>query len=82
MSLRGTERRSNLSKRNTQYEIRNTRVEFADSLAEAVQLAARLAVNGDVVLLSPACASYDMFDNFQHRGQQFCQFVKQINNQS
>ncbi len=58
-----------------------TRIELADSLAEAVQLAARLAVNGDVILLSPACASYDMFENFQQRGEQFCQLVKQINNQ-
>jgi len=58
-----------------------TQIQIVDSLAEAVQLAARLAVSGDVVLLSPACASYDMFDNFQHRGQQFCELVKQIKNQ-
>jgi len=38
----------------------NTKIQIVDSLAEAVQLAARLAVSGDVVLLSPACASYDM----------------------
>jgi len=56
-----------------------TRIELVDSLAEPVQLAARLAVNGDVVLLSPACASYDMFDNFQHRGQRFCQIVRALN---
>ena len=56
-------------------------IEIVDSLAEAVQLAARLATKGDVVLLSPACASYDMFDNFQHRGEQFCQLAKQIKNQ-
>jgi UDP-N-acetylmuramoylalanine--D-glutamate ligase len=52
-----------------------TRIEFVDSLAEAVQLANRLAESGDVVLLSPACASYDMFDNFQHRGREFAQLV-------
>jgi UDP-N-acetylmuramoylalanine--D-glutamate ligase len=51
-------------------------IEFADSLAEAVQLADRLAESGDVVLLSPACASYDMFENYQHRGQEFCRLVR------
>ena len=55
-----------------------TRVQIVDSLAEAIQLAARLAVNGDVVLLSPACASYDMFDNFQHRGQEFTELVREV----
>lgn len=57
---------------------RNMRVEVVNSLAEAVQLANRLAESGDVVLLSPACASYDMFDNFQQRGKQFCSLVHKI----
>ncbi len=78
MSLRGAKRRSNLNERDTRYEIPGTKVEFAASLAEAVDLAARLAENGDVVLLSPACASYDMFDNFQHRGRQFASLVRDI----
>ena len=51
------------------------KIEVVDSLAEAVDLARRLAVSGDVVLLSPGCASYDMFDNFQHRGQEFVKLV-------
>ena len=55
-----------------------TRIEFVNSLAEAVQLGNRLAESGDVVLLSPACASYDMFDNFQHRGREFWRLVHQI----
>ena len=59
-----------------------TRIELVNSLAEAVQSANRLSESGDVVLLSPACASYDMFDNFQQRGEEFCQLVKQIDNQS
>ena len=63
-------------------EHEGTRVEIVDSLAQAVRLANRLAESGDVVLLSPACASYDMFDNFQHRGEQFCRLVKQIKNQT
>ncbi|MBA7663008.1 UDP-N-acetylmuramoylalanine--D-glutamate ligase [subsurface metagenome] len=67
-----------LNKRNTQYAIRNTRVELVESLAEAVQLANQLAETGDVVLLSPACASYDMFDNFQQRGCEFIRLVRDI----
>jgi UDP-N-acetylmuramoylalanine--D-glutamate ligase len=78
MSLRGAKRRSNLKERDTRYEIRDTKVEFAASLAEAVDLADCLAERGDVVLLSPACASYDMFDNFQHRGRQFADLVRDI----
>ena len=45
------------------------------NLEEAVVKANDLADSGDVVLLSPACASYDMFDNFQDRGDQFRQCV-------
>jgi len=78
-SLRGAKRRSNLKPHNTQYAIRNTQVKIVDSLAQAVDLASRLAVSGDVVLLSPACASYDMFDNFQHRGREFCKLIRQVN---
>jgi len=48
------------------------------SLEEAVKLADREAVNGDVVLLSPACASFDMFDNFEHRGETFMHCVKEL----
>jgi len=50
-----------------------------DTLPEAVRLAANLAHSGDVVLLSPACASYDMFRNFEDRGRQFKEIVGQIN---
>ncbi len=49
MSLRGVKRRSNLNKRDTRGETRDTKIELVNSLAEAVQLAARLAVNDDVV---------------------------------
>ena len=55
-----------------------TRVEIVDSLADAVNLADKLAEDGDVVLLSPACASYDMFDNFQQRGQIFRDLVNTL----
>ena len=49
----------------------------ADSLLEAVAEAARNAVAGDVVLLSPACSSFDMFQNYQHRGEVFRQAIRQ-----
>jgi UDP-N-acetylmuramoylalanine--D-glutamate ligase len=48
----------------------------ATSFDEAVMLAARQATPGDVVLLSPACASYDMFHNFEERGQRFRDLVR------
>ncbi|WP_349572108.1 UDP-N-acetylmuramoyl-L-alanine--D-glutamate ligase [Azotobacter salinestris] len=46
------------------------------TLAEAVEHSAALAEAGDAVLLSPACASLDMFRNFEERGQQFAQAVE------
>lgn len=52
--------------------------DFAGTLSEAVQLAAQTAQPGDVVLLSPACASLDMFSNFEDRGNQFKHLVKEI----
>jgi UDP-N-acetylmuramoylalanine--D-glutamate ligase len=42
-----------------------------DSLQKAVQLSADLGTEGDVVLLSPACASFDLFKNYEDRGRQF-----------
>jgi UDP-N-acetylmuramoylalanine--D-glutamate ligase len=49
-----------------------------DSLLEAVTEAAKNAAPGDVVLLSPACSSFDQFQNYQQRGERFCQIVKSI----
>jgi UDP-N-acetylmuramoylalanine--D-glutamate ligase len=51
---------------------------FAQTFQEAVVLAGQHASPGDVVLLSPACASFDMFDNFQHRGREFARLVGQL----
>jgi len=45
----------------------------ANTMQQAVEMAAAQSVTGDVVLLSPACASFDMFENYQHRGESFCQ---------
>lgn len=46
-------------------------IETAQSAKEAVQLAAKFAESGDTVLLSPACASFDLFKNYGDRGDQF-----------
>jgi UDP-N-acetylmuramoylalanine--D-glutamate ligase len=51
---------------------------FAASLEEAVTRAASLAKSGETVLLSPGCASFDMFQNYKHRGEVFRQTVLAI----
>lgn len=48
------------------------------SAEEAVQAAFHFATKGDVVLLSPACASFDLFKNYEDRGNQFKQAVKEL----
>jgi UDP-N-acetylmuramoylalanine--D-glutamate ligase len=49
---------------------------LVNSLEEAVVKAAEIAEKNDIVLLSPACASLDMFKNYEHRGQVFVQAVE------
>ena len=51
---------------------------FADSLMDAVRLAESQAESGDAVLLSPACASFDMFTGFEDRGHQFVAAVREV----
>lgn len=51
---------------------------YADSLAEAINHCVKNAVSGDAVLLSPACASWGMFKNYEERGSQFKEIVNQI----
>ena len=51
---------------------------FADSLEEAVKICISKAEPGDAVLLSPACASWGMFPNYEVRGRQFKELVKEL----
>ncbi len=53
-------------------------VQRASSLQDAVDQARAQAVTGDLVLLSPACASFDMFNNYEHRGQVFMDTVRAL----
>ncbi|MDR2216008.1 MAG: UDP-N-acetylmuramoyl-L-alanine--D-glutamate ligase [Nevskiaceae bacterium] len=53
-------------------------VQFCDSLEQAVNAAAHAAKPGDTVLLSPACASVDMFRDYGHRGQVFAAAVQEL----
>jgi UDP-N-acetylmuramoylalanine--D-glutamate ligase len=54
------------------------RIVRVTSLSEAVKHADQLADAGDVVLLSPGCASFDMFENFEDRGTQFRELVQRL----
>ncbi len=51
---------------------------FAGDMQDAVEVALAHSTSGDAVLLSPACASFDMFDDFQHRGFSFIQSVETL----
>ena len=53
-------------------------MERAETFDDAVMAASRAAQDGDVVLMSPACASYDMFNNFEERGRRFKELAGEI----
>ena len=51
---------------------------YAESLEEVVSICAKNASEGDAVLLSPACASWGMFDNYEQRGDMFKEYVNKL----
>ena len=54
------------------------RIVMADSFEECMDICAREASAGDAVLLSPACASWGMFPNYEERGKQFKEYVNRL----
>ncbi len=57
---------------------KNTAIHIAHDLAQAVNLAHQTAARGDIILLSPACASMDMFKNYEERGTIFTDLARGI----
>lgn len=53
-------------------------IKLADTLEEAVRIASSRSTQGDTVLLSPACSSFDMFKNFEERGEEFKRLVSRL----
>ena len=61
---------------NSHFKDAKQQIEEAKSMEEAVNKAYNLAEEGDTVLLSPCCASFDLFENYEDRGRQFKMYVK------
>jgi UDP-N-acetylmuramoylalanine--D-glutamate ligase len=57
-------------------------IEHAGNIERAVEIASHAARPGDVVLLAPACASFDQFQNYEHRGRVFKELVRQLDHYS
>ena len=55
-----------------------TEIDHAETLERAIEHAAKSAKSGDVVLLAPACSSFDQFQNYEHRGQVFKETVRSL----
>jgi len=65
-------------KKAPEYREGNPQIIHAASLEEAVNIARRVSQKGDIVTLSPACASFDMFKNFETRGEVFKDIVNSL----
>jgi len=59
-------------------QIKGTEVVPSETLENALRKAHATAQPGDVVLLAPACASFDQFKNYEHRGQVFKEIVRSL----
>jgi UDP-N-acetylmuramoylalanine--D-glutamate ligase len=59
-------------------QIKNVEVVHAETLENAIRKASAVAQPGDVVLLAPACASFDQFKNYEHRGKAFKEIVQTL----
>ena len=57
-----------------------TEIEPVPDMRTAVRRARQVAVSGDCVLLAPACASFDMYEKFEQRGEDFMQRVRELAN--
>jgi UDP-N-acetylmuramoylalanine--D-glutamate ligase len=57
-------------------------IERTGTLERAVEVASHAAHSGDIVLLAPACASFDQFENYEHRGRIFKQLVQELANRT
>ena len=55
------------------------RLNCVNSLSQAVASAHKIAAPGDIVLMSPGCASFDQFKNFEERGNKFAHLVRNLN---
>ncbi len=66
------------SKLHTFFDGKIEKTEDASSMSDAVQKAYDLAQEGDTVLLSPCCASFDLFKNYEDRGEQFKNYVRKL----
>lgn len=56
----------------------NINIQFVESMEKAVQTAYEITKSGDIITLSPACASFDMYPNFEKRGQHFKKLVNNL----
>ena len=60
------------------YSVGNPNIYRAESMQDAVNIARKIAKDGDIVSLSPASASFDMYPNFEVRGRHFKQLVNEL----